>query len=124
MNQLPELHKSEYEILRILWRHKNSTVRQVHDQLSSTTAWAYTTTKTHMDRMVKRGLLARSEQEGAFVYQALVSKPEGLAKMVRYFADKVLEVNHSFIVPMFAKSDALTKEEIQQLKDLLEKEDD
>ena len=93
--KLPDLNKSEYEILKVIWKQENSSVRKVHDQVKPSTTWAYTTTKTHMDRMVKRGLLQRSEVNNIFVYQSLVTKPQGIAKMVQYFADSVLEVNYS-----------------------------
>lgn len=124
MMKLPDLNKNEYEILKVLWKHENSSVREVHDQVKSSTAWAYTTTKTHMDRMIKRGLLQRSERNNVFVYQSLVSKPEGIAKMVQYFADRVLEVNYSSLISMFSMSEALSEEEIKKLNSILENEDD
>ena len=122
--KLPDLNKSEYEILKVIWKHENSSVREVHDQVKLSTRWAYTTTKTHMDRMIKRGLLQRSQSNNVFVYQSLVSKPEGIAKMVQYFADRVLEVNYSSVITMFSKSEALTDEEIKKLNSILEKKDD
>ena len=122
--KLPDLNKSEYEILKVIWKYGNSSVREVHDQVKPTTVWAYTTTKTHMDRMVKRGLLQRAEANNVFVYQSLVSKPEGIAKMVQYFADRVLEVNYSSLISMFSKSEALIDEEIKKLNSILENKDD
>ncbi|WP_417624695.1 BlaI/MecI/CopY family transcriptional regulator [Paremcibacter congregatus] len=122
--KLPDLNKSEYEVLKVIWKQENSSVREVHDRVKSSTTWAYTTTKTHMDRMVKRGLLQRSERDNVFVYQSLVSKPEGIAKMVQYFADRVLEVNYSSLISMFSKSEALSDEEIKKLNSILENEDD
>lgn len=121
---LPDLNKSEYEILKVIWKDEPSTVRSVHDQVKLSTSWAYTTTKTHMDRMVKRGLLERTSANNAYVYQSKVSKPEGIAKMVQYFADKVLEVNYSSIVSMFSHSEALSDEEIQKLNAILEEKND
>ena len=122
--KLPDLNKSEYEILKVIWKHENSSVREVHDQVKLSTRWAYTTTKTHMDRMIKRGLLQRSQSNNVFVYQSLVSKPEGIAKMVQYFADRVLEVNYSSLISMFSKSEALSDEEIKKLNSILEEKND
>ena len=58
---LPELTRAEYDILRVLWKAGKLTVREVHDQITGTTGWAYTTTKTMMDRMVKKDLLKRED---------------------------------------------------------------
>ncbi len=123
MQELPNLSKAEYDILRTLWKGGRKTVREVHDQIQSTTGWAYTTTKTMMDRMVKKELLVREEFHGVFLYHPLVSRPAGLAKMVQFFADRVLETDASTVVSMFAGG-TLSDEEIQELQDLLASDDD
>ena len=48
----------------MLWKNDRNTVREVHDQITATTGWAYTTTKTMMDRMVKKELLKREDFHG------------------------------------------------------------
>ena len=116
---LPELSKAEYDILRIIWKAGKQTVREVHDRLQETYGWAYTTTKTMMDRMTQKELLIREEFHGIFLYRALISRPAGLAKMVKFFADRVLETDATQVVSMFASSNALTAAEIKELEDLL-----
>ena len=44
--------------------------------------------------------------------------------MVRYFAERVLELDGKSVVSMFAKSEALSKQEIKQLRSLLDKNTD
>ena len=126
MQNLPNLSKAEYDILRILWKGGRKTVREVHDELQETTGWAYTTTKTMMDRMAAKELLTRDSFHGIFLYSPLVSRPAGLAKMVQFFADRVLETDASTVVSMFAGG-TLSDEEIKELNELLsrdaEKED-
>lgn len=117
---LPELSKAEYDILRTLWKSGRLTVREVHDQLHSTYGWAYTTTKTMMDRMVNKGLLERSDFHGIFLYKPLISRPAGLAHLVRFFADRVLETDAAQVVSMFAGSGTLSPEEIRELETYLE----
>jgi len=116
---LPELSKAEYDILRIIWKAGKQTVREVHDQLQETYGWAYTTTKTMMDRMTQKELLCREEFHGIFLYRAMISRPAGLVKMVQFFADRVLETDAAQVVSMFAGSNALTPDEIKELEELL-----
>ncbi|MDY0091285.1 MAG: BlaI/MecI/CopY family transcriptional regulator [Candidatus Vecturithrix sp.] len=121
--ELPDLSKAEYDILRILWKKKEKqTVREVHDELYPTYHWAYTTTKTMMDRMITKGLLRRDSFHGVYVYTPLISRPAGLARIVQFFADRVLETDTSAVVAMFAKSRVITVEEIQELEQLLQEE--
>jgi BlaI family penicillinase repressor len=120
----PELSKAEYDILRILWKDGRLTVREVHDQVYDIHKWAYTTTKTMMDRMIKKGLLEREKYHGIYLYKPLISRPAGLARMVRFFADRVLETDVGSVVSIFAKSNTLSAEEIEELERLLKKEID
>lgn len=120
---LPELSKAEYNILRVLWKSEKLTIREVHDQLQTTSNWAYTTTKTMMDRMVGKELLQREQFHGIYLYTPTITRPQGLARMVQFFADRVLEMDASNVVSMFAQSQALPPEEIKELEDLLKKED-
>jgi BlaI family transcriptional regulator, penicillinase repressor len=115
----PDLSKAEYDILRVLWKDGRRNVREVHDRLQPVYRWAYTTTKTMMDRMVVKGLLSREEFHGVFLYNPLVSRPAGLAKMVEFFADRVLELDAGAVVSLFARSKAITPDEIRELEMLL-----
>jgi BlaI family penicillinase repressor len=119
---IPELSKAEYDILRILWKDGRLTVREVHDQVYPIHKWAYTTTKTIMDRMVKKSLLNRKKYHGIYLYKPLISRPAGLVRMVRFFADRVFETDVSSVVSMFAKNNTLNADEIEELEKLLDKE--
>ena len=121
-NSLPELSKSEYDILRILWKRGRLNVREVHDDLLPSSGWAYTTTKTIMDRMAKKGLLSRKAFHGIYLYEPRITRPVGLARFVQFFADRVLEMDTQSVVAMFAQSGAISPEEIEQLEKLLEED--
>jgi len=121
---LPELARTELDIMKILWRDGKNSAREVHDKISLSYEWAYSTTKTIMDRMVKKGHLARESFHGVFLYKTLISKPAGLAHFVRNFADNVLEMDYGSVVSLFAKSQALTPKEIKELSEILEPDDE
>jgi len=121
-NSIPDLSKAEYSILKVLWEGKELTVREVHDQLSAIHGWAYSTTKTMMDRMVGKGLLDRKNFHGIFLYKPLISRPAGLVKIVQFFADRVLELDYGSVVSLFANSNSLSEEEIEELSNLLKEE--
>ena len=119
--EIPELSKAEYDILRVLWNQGKQTVREVHDRLHETYKWAYTTTKTMMDRMAGKGLLSREDFHGIFLYKPMITRPMGLAKIVTFFADRVLEMDTGSVVSLFARSKSLTPEEIGELENLIHK---
>lgn len=118
-NPTPELSRAEYDILRPLWKQGQLSVREVHDRVSVAHGWAYTTTKTMMDRMAAKGLLERSAFHGVFLYRPLISRPAGLARLVKFFADRVLETDPAAVVSLFARSGSLSAEEMGELERIL-----
>jgi len=72
-----------------------------------------------MDRMVSKGLLNRRTFHGVYLYEPLITRPRGMAKMVQFFAERVLETDVSAVVTMFAQSQTLTPAEIDELSRLL-----
>lgn len=124
MNELPELSKSEHDVLNVLWAQGEMSVREVHDLLAADGARAYTTTKTVMDRMLQKQLLERDSFHGVFLYRAAISRPRGLARLVHNFAKRVLEVDNVSVVSLFSGSKKISKAELSELEDLLQKLDD
>lgn len=119
MTFTPDLSRAEFDILRILWKNGRLSIREVHDALQETYKWAYSTTKTMMDRMVKKDLLVREEFHGVFLYKPLISRPQGLAKWVEFVADRMLEMDQGAVVSLFARNKTLSPEEIDELNQLL-----
>jgi len=123
--ELPDLSRTELQILNILWKSKEGlSVREVHEQIKETFNWAYSTSKTTMDRMVKKGLLKREDFHGVFLYQAQISKPAGLARLLSFFMNDLLEMDQSALVSLFGRSKALSDAEIDELEGLLEQQSD
>lgn len=119
-SELPDLTKNELQILNILWKSEEGfSIREVHEQFQEENGWAYSTTKTTMDRMVKKGLLSRKNFHGVFLYQAAISKPAGLARLVSYFMNDVLEMDSGALMSLFGRSKALNESEIDELEALL-----
>ena len=64
----------EREAMALIWRHGEINVREACDQLTPTVA--YTTVMTTLDRLFKKGLLARRKVGRAFFYRATATRGE------------------------------------------------
>lgn len=117
--KLPEVAPTELEVLKVLWEDGRLSAREVHERLAGEQGWAYSTTRTVIDRMVKKGLLERGSFHGVFLYRPQISRPQGLARMVRDFAERVLEIDSAAVLPLFSRGGALTAEEVEELSRLL-----
>ncbi len=106
--------------MKILWVSGGLSAREIHERLAERTGWAYSTTRTVVERLVRKGVLSKQSSHGLHVYAAAVSRPTGLAQLVRDFAEQVLELREVPVAALFSKSDALTPEELAELRALLE----
>ena len=118
--RLPRLAPAELEVMKALWQAGPLSAREIHDRVHDRTRWAYSTTRTIVERMVEKGLVSRASSHGLNVYEAAVSRAAGLARLVRDFAEQVLELKRAPVAALFAESDALTPEELKDLRALLE----
>lgn len=120
LNGLPQLTPAELEVMKILWDADGLSAREVHERLGEHMDWAYSTTRTTVERMVRKGLVNKNVFHGLHIYTASVSRARGLARMVQDFASQVLETSHVPVVSLFADSGALSEEDIEELRQLLD----
>ena len=64
----------EITLMEILWSGGDGNVRDVIERLGR--PLAYTTVMTTLDRLYKKGLLARRKSERAFIYSAALTREE------------------------------------------------
>jgi predicted transcriptional regulator len=119
-SKLPQLTPAELEVMKVLWDADGLSAREVHDTVGRRLGWAYSTTRTTIERMVRKDLVAKEPFHGLHIYRASVTRASGLARLVRDFAAQVLETSHVPVVSLFADSGTLTEEEIAELRQLLD----
>jgi predicted transcriptional regulator len=79
----------EERILDLLWRSRGEkSVREVQEGLQG--GQAYTTVMTTLDRLYKKGLLARRRDGQAYLYAARVSREAFAAGLLRRFLGRIL----------------------------------
>jgi BlaI family penicillinase repressor len=117
--ELPELSRAELDVMKELWEHDRLSAREVHEQLGERYGWAYTTTRTVLDRLVVKGHLKRKAFHGIHLYAAAITRPQGLAHMVRDFAERVLESEPAALVALFARDSRLSPAELDELSQLV-----
>jgi predicted transcriptional regulator len=97
-SELPAPSKTDLEILAVLWDRPSATGREIYDALLDTGRLrrriAYTTVKTYLDRLVRKGYVhghTLEDGRGTYLYTAAVSReavrdhPDLLARLVRVF---------------------------------------
>jgi BlaI family transcriptional regulator, penicillinase repressor len=110
------LTKFELEIMDVLWRLQEASVREVCDALAETKRPAYTTVQTIVQRLEQKGAVRRSRKIG----NALMFEPTITRKSVyRRLIDQMLDLFGGSAQPVVAhllESGKLTLEDLKALE--------
>jgi BlaI family penicillinase repressor len=121
-SDLPSMSPGELDVMKILWSGRRLSAREVHEQASESLDWSYSSTRTVLERLVKKGLVEKQPFHGLHLYAARISRAAGLARWVRDFADRVLDGPTAPVLSMMAESGTLSREELRELRSLLDDE--
>lgn len=114
--------RPELEILKLLWRRKDLSAREIADELSAPLGWSYSTLRTVLERMCEKGLLKKHHKGGLNIYAAAIGKVALLGRLIQDFSSRVLEIEAAPPAVLFAQSKLLTDEELEELEQVLQAE--
>lgn len=112
---------AELEILQILWEKSEVTVKEVNEEINKRKETGYTTTLKTMQIMFDKGLVERKKDGRSHIYSAAIKKE----KTQQVLLDKILETafggSASKLVMQALGNKKTTKEELQEIKELINK---
>ena len=107
----------EREVMALAWERPEISVREACARMGS--AVAYTTVMTTMDRLYKKGFLARRKAGRAFVYRAAASRHEIEDAVATELVHSLLERNATEPLPILSSLvDAVSDRDRRLLDDL------
>ncbi|GJL94122.1 MAG: hypothetical protein DHS20C05_05270 [Hyphococcus sp.] len=116
--------KPELAILKLLWRSKEMSAREIHTQIADDFGWSYSTVRTVLERMSDKGLVSKTPVDGVNIYEATVGKVALLGRMISDFSQRVLELDAAPTAAFFAQSKLLSEDEVVELEDVLSEWED
>jgi BlaI family transcriptional regulator, penicillinase repressor len=111
--------ESELEILQILWKKVNASVREVHEELLQTKEAGYTTTLKLMQIMHEKGLVKRDDSIKTHIYQAAVSKEKTQKHLLNKMIDTVFGGSPGELVMQALGNHKASAEELEEIQKIL-----
>jgi BlaI family transcriptional regulator, penicillinase repressor len=115
--QLPT--EAELEILNVLWAAGPSTVRDVHDALSSR-GTGYTTVLKQMQVMAEKGLLERSEESRSHVYEPRIAREKTQQRLARNLLDRAFAGSAAGLVLGALSAQKVSPQELAEIRRMLD----
>ncbi len=111
--------EAELEILSTLWTIGPSTVREVHDALSSKRT-GYTTVLKQMQVMAEKGLLVRNERYRSHVYEARLPKEQTQQQLAGNLLHRAFNGSAKNLVLGALSSQPVSSSELAEIRRVLD----
>jgi predicted transcriptional regulator len=115
------LTQQELEIMKIVWQHDSSTVRDVYEALLEKRKIAYTTVMTMMKVLEQKKYLKKSQAERAYVYRPAQPQRQVIGAMVRDFVNRVFNGSASPLLVHLVEEHDLSREDLEEIARLRRK---
>ncbi len=112
----------EEKVMNALWASGPLPVREVSKRLGNKSKLAYTTVMTTLDRLYKKGLLSRTKDGLAYVYEPALSRDEHQQQMVEGIVSGLMSKSADAAPVLAAFVDAaagLDEDNLQKLETLI-----
>lgn len=119
----PRPTEAELQILHILWTREGCTVREVHEALHRDSGTGYTTALKLLQIMHGKGLVVRDDSQRAHVFRAAVSKEKTQKRFLADLVQRVFEGSPSQLVLHALGSQHASREELREIRALLNRLD-
>ena len=112
----------ELELMKVIWRSGQATVREVYEDLKTRRTIAYTSVQTMMNILETKGHLRKEPGDKAQTYIPVRPQQTVVRSMVREFVDRVFDGSARPLLVHLLKEKGLTAAERKELQKLLDKE--
>ena len=122
MPPIPQISDAEWEVMKVLWTSRDLTAGQIVDQVAAEQKWRPRTIKTLLSRLVKKGAVAVEADGRRFVYRAKVQRDAVIRRETKSFLSRVFDGAAAPAIVHFLDNAKLSPEEIQKLRERLDRE--
>ncbi len=108
----------EQDVMDVVWRLRDTTVRDVHAELSTSRDIAYTTVMTTMARLARKGTLKRDTADLAHRYRPVVSRDQygrgAVGDVLAWLLDRYPEPAVAYLADVVEELDDVTLEQLRE----------
>ena len=116
-----ELTEAEWTIMRVVWEKEPCAAGTVQEALEKSRNWAYSTVKTTMDRMVKKGFLETHNIRNLTLFKSLISEIEAKHGEIRKTMKRAFNNALTPMMQFLLENENFSESEMKQLRKIVNK---
>lgn len=117
------LNKSEWCIMEKLWEQSPRTIMQLFHSLEEDTGWSKSTVNTLLSRMIDKNIIRCEEGQKAKQYYPQIKREDAALAETSSLLERVYRGSVSMMLSTLVRKNALTRQDIEELRELLERMD-
>lgn len=114
--ETPKIFESEYRFCLILWEHEPVPSGKLVELCKENLGWSKATTYTVIRRLSERGVLKNENT----IVSSLISKEEAQKSRLDEMVEETFEGSMPAFIAAFSKGKRLSKDEVEQLRQLID----
>jgi predicted transcriptional regulator len=115
-----QISAAESQVMEALWRKSPLTPEEIIMATAKANDWGPGTVRTLITRLLRKGALAGTRQEGGYFYRPLISRADYVQAESRTLLDRLFAGQVAPLVAHFVTQQKLTAADIKKLKKLIE----
>lgn len=116
-----ELTEAEWAVMQAVWEHEPCAAGTVQEALAAEKGWAYSTVKTTMDRMAKKGILKIRRVRNLQLFSSAINKTDARRGEFRRMLARAFDGALGPMMQYLVENESLSDQELRQLRNLVNK---
>lgn len=116
-----ELTEAEWVIMQAVWEYEPCAAGTVQEALAEEKGWAYSTVKTTMDRMARKGLLEIKKVRNLQLFSSTINRTDARKGEFRRMLTRAFDGALGPMMQYLVENESLSGEEIEQLRKIVNK---
>ena len=124
MKSIPQISDAELEVMKILWELGEATSTQIVERLEGISEWKPKTIHTLIARLVAKEAINAKKIDGkSYLYTPNINEEGYKSYASKSFIKRLYNGSINLMLASYVKEQKLSRDEIEQLKKLLDEEE-
>ena len=123
MENKPNISDAEWQVMKVLWAKSPITANEIIEQLENEQSWKPKTIRTLINRLVGKNAVDFDKDGRQYLYYPILSEADCVREETKSFLSRIRGGALKPMLAAFIEEQKLSKDEIEELKRILEKKE-
>ncbi len=123
MDNKPKISDAEWQVMKVLWEKSPISANEIIEQLEGEQDWKPKTIRTLINRLVGKNAVRYDKDGRQYLYYPVLPEEDCIREETKSFLSRIRGGALKPMLAAFIEEQKLSKNEIEELKQILEKKE-